>query len=221
MHPVRKLKAIAARLRFKNSKQYWERRYKNGGNSGKGSYGHLAEFKAKVINDFIKKHKISYVAELGCGDGNQLAQIKAPNYLGLDVSERAIDICKEKFGYDKTKSFYLHNKGTHFHYHDLALSLDVIFHLVEDDVFEEYMHYLLCLSNKYVIIYSSNTDKNDLIHAPHVKHRRFIEWIEKNRPEWKLQEVIKNKYPQESFADFYIYKLEGEPKTKWEWVAAR
>ena len=32
-----------------DSKKYWEKRYLKGGDSGDGSYGKLAEFKAKVI----------------------------------------------------------------------------------------------------------------------------------------------------------------------------
>ena len=41
---------------------------------------------------------------------------------------------------------------------DLSLSLDVIYHLVEDDVFEYYMRTLFEASNGYVIIYASDSD---------------------------------------------------------------
>jgi hypothetical protein len=34
---------------------YWEENYANGGNSGNGSYGVLAQFKGDVINQFINK----------------------------------------------------------------------------------------------------------------------------------------------------------------------
>ena len=56
-----------------NTLSYWENRYKNNGNSGAGSYGRLAEFKADVINNFIAENKITSVIEFGCGDGNQLS----------------------------------------------------------------------------------------------------------------------------------------------------
>lgn len=45
-------------------KTYWDNRYKNKVESGKGSgsgedsYGIYAEFKAKIINDFIKEYDI-------------------------------------------------------------------------------------------------------------------------------------------------------------------
>ena len=43
---------------------------------------------------------------------------------------------------------------------DLALSLDVVFHLVEDEVFAQYMQTLIQAGNRYVIIYASDTDDN-------------------------------------------------------------
>ena len=79
------------------SADYWENRYKSGGNSGAGSYGQLCEFKADVINTFVAKNNIMTVMEFGCGDGNQLSYSNYPEYVGYDVSETAIDICKKKF----------------------------------------------------------------------------------------------------------------------------
>ena len=43
-----------------NSSEFREDRYKNGGNSGQGSYNALAKFKASVINDFIENNKIQF-----------------------------------------------------------------------------------------------------------------------------------------------------------------
>ena len=37
-----------------NTKTYWTDRYKNGGNSGLGSYNELYVFKRDVINEIIK-----------------------------------------------------------------------------------------------------------------------------------------------------------------------
>ena len=97
---------------------------------------------------------------------------------------------------------------------DLSISLDVIFHLVEDDVFDLYMQNLFNSSNKYVCIYSSNIDMNDINSAPHVRNRKFTDWIDKYLSnKWKIKEYIPNKYPFDpkksdttSFADFYIYE---------------
>ena len=89
---------------FPGSAEYWEKRYASGGSSGKGSYGRLSEFKAEVINNFVSKHGVESVIEFGCGDGNQLKLAKYPAYVGLDVSEKAVALCKEKFNNDISKS---------------------------------------------------------------------------------------------------------------------
>lgn len=57
---------------FAGSKDYKIERYDGGGNSGVGSYHHLAEFKAEIINGFVAREGIKTGIEYGCGDGNQL-----------------------------------------------------------------------------------------------------------------------------------------------------
>lgn len=190
------------------SKKYWEKRYLNGGTSGPGSYGKLAEFKAQTINSFIKSNNISNIIEFGCGDGNQVQMISVKNYLGFDVSHQAINICNIKFKNDESKIFR-HINDYHLEKAQLTISLDVIFHLVEDHIYEKYMSLLFASSEKYVIIYSSNNNK--IVSSVHVKHRKFTDWIDKNILGFKLYEIIYNKYPyngddkNSSFSNFYIY----------------
>ena len=194
------------------SKIYWENRYKKGGNSGAGSYSNLAEFKAEIINEFVHNNSIELVIEWGMGDGNQLTLAKYKKYIGFDVSITAVNLCKKKFINDSTKNFiWSGEKGFKNNIKgDLALSLDVIYHLVEDDVFNSYMNQLLDSSKKYVIIYSCNFEK---FKAVHVRCRKFSDWIEKHKKDWKLIKYIKNKFPYRkgnethtSFSDFYIYE---------------
>lgn len=194
-----------------DSKKYWEKRYLNGSNSGPGSYGNLALFKAEVVNSIIKSKNIYSVLELGCGDGNQISLFEMPIYIGFDVSKTAIKICKAKYKDDISKEFKLmkYYRGEQA---DLVLSLDVIFHLVEDSVFEEYMQSLFSAARKYVLIYSSNSSENSCVEAKHVYHRKFTDWIYDNRKDWTLAEKIANKYPyngdfkESSFSDFYLYE---------------
>lgn len=196
---------------FKNSKSYWIERYQTGGNSGEGSYDKLSEFKAEILNQFVSKNKINRVIEIGCGDGNQLKLCNYPVYVGFDVSPDAIARCQELFAGDDSKTFKLMKeyKGKTA---DLTLSLDVIFHLTEDQIFNEYMHRLFDSSEKYVIIYSSNTAENSVTDGAHVKHRKFTDWVESFKPEWKLKKHIPNRYPIEenssigSPSDFFIYQ---------------
>src|SRR5580704_5652224 len=73
-------------LVFQSSDQYWNDRYRNGGNSGPGSYNRLAYFKAEVLNQFIRDRGVEKVIEFGCGDGAQLRLAEYPSYIGVDVS---------------------------------------------------------------------------------------------------------------------------------------
>lgn len=207
------------RIFFKNSNDYWNKRYDIGMNSGAGSYGRLAEFKAEVINAFLNKYGVQTAIELGCGDGNQLGLINYPQYLGLDVSRKAVQICIEAYGNDAAKDFLyydptLFKNDTSIIKSDLSLSLDVIYHLTEDSIYETYMQTLFKLASKYVIVYASNDPSlNQKLHTPkHIVHRRFTEWVEQNRPDFVLTETIANPFklekgndPDQSFADFFIF----------------
>jgi SAM-dependent methyltransferase len=191
-----------------SSAKYWDDRYRGGGNSGSGSYGKLAEFKAGVVNNFIEVHQIKSVIDFGCGDGNQLGLFKLPAYLGVDVSKEAIGRCSEKFKSDTPKEFLLvENPINCERVAELTLSLDVIFHLVEDRIYLAYMEALFNASQKFVIIYSSNFDK---FTATHEREREFTSYVQTAFPKWKLLEKIENpwpypKHPEGSLSDFYIY----------------
>ena len=202
---------------FKGSEKYWEERYHNQGNSGSGSYDHLAEFKAEFLNDFVKSNNIGSVIEFGCGDGNQLALSEYPKYVGLDVSPTAIRMCEDIFKNDSTKSFFLYNSLAYqdrlgIFKAELSLSLDVLFHLVEHDIFTSYLKHLFNASSMYVIIYASDYDQEDEPIYRHEHRRNFTRFVSMQFPDWKLKEVVRNKYPvvtygeKGSLSDFFVYE---------------
>lgn len=195
---------------FEGSEAYWEKRYQQGGHSGAGSYNNLAAFKADVLNAFVADHHIQSVIEFGSGDGNQLKLFQFPFYTGVDVSRIAIEKCQLEFANDSTKRFIHSSAYTHINA-DLSMSLDVIYHLVEDEIFDAYMRQLFESGERFVIIYSSNYE-DDGTYASHVKPRKFTDWVEKNTS-FRLLQLIPNAFPFDaekpdstSFADFYIYK---------------
>lgn len=194
---------FVAPLLFPGTKKYWEKRYTRGGNSGEGSYGKLAEYKAEIINNFVLEHSINSVIEFGCGDGNQLAYANYHNYFGYDISKTVISLCKERFKNNPNYEFAL-MEAYHGEKAELSLSLDVIYHLIEDELYEEYMQRLFNAAERFVIIYSSNYESETKF-TTHVKPHKFSNWISVNRPNWILIKHIPNKYKNLSFADFYIY----------------
>ncbi len=198
-----------------NSADYWESRYREGRNSGAGSYNRLARFKADVLNKFVAEHAIESVIEFGSGDGSQLRLTNYPQYIGVDVSKTAVASTRQLYAGDPTKSFIHSDELGPDHTAELSLSLDVIYHLVEVAVFDRYMAQLFDAATRYVIIYSSNENRPS--DSAHVRHRRFTDWIEHNRPEFRQIGFVKNPYPEDikdwdntSFADFYFFGREPD-----------
>jgi cyclopropane fatty-acyl-phospholipid synthase-like methyltransferase len=206
---MHQLALLRQRVRFRGSAWYWEQRYARGGTSGTGSYHAAAEAKAAFLNDFVHTRGARSVIEFGCGDGNQLSLADYPSYIGLDVSRAAAELCQRRFADDATKSFFLYD-GACFADRaglftaDLALSLDVIYHLTEDPVFETYMTHLFAAGAKYVMVYSTNGERRGT--APHVRHRYFTPWVEAHCPDWRLLEVTQGPRCGPDGPDFFAYE---------------
>jgi SAM-dependent methyltransferase len=202
--------AVALKRRFfKGSANYWEDRYSKGGTSGPGSYGRQAEWKAGIVNEWVAELGVTSIVDFGCGDGNQLSLADYPRYLGLDRSSTAVRKCIARFADDKTKSFLRYDpedladpagwlRG------DLALSQEVIFHLVEDEVFEDYMTRLFAGAERYVVICCNDTPYE--ARAAYERHRDFTKWIERHQPEWKLERRTDPPADVEVMSSFFLYQ---------------
>lgn len=184
---------------------YWETRYRGGGNSGDGSSGDLAQFKADYLNTFVQEQAISSVVEFGCGDGRQLALAEYPAYLGLDVSPAAVQLCEWAFSADPAKAFALLPVVPVPR--DLALSLDVIYHLYEDDVYQQHLAAVFAAASRFVVLYTTDADElGEEWTAPHVRHRPVVTDVAERFPAWRLLEHIENPYPGLGGSDFYAYE---------------
>ena len=206
---VRRVSLLRQRLAYGDSARFWERNYARGATSGSGSYGALAEGKSRFLNALVREREVSSVIEFGCGDGNQLSLADYPRYTGLDVSRSAIALCQRRFADDPAKSFFLYD-GTCFTDRagiftaDLALSLDVLYHLTEDAVFGTYLTHLFAAGRRLVVVYSTNEEIGGT--APHVRHRHFTPWIEANCPGWALTGVTRGPSAERARADFFVYE---------------
>lgn len=208
-------KRWVARRTFPGTLSYWERRYAAGGTSGPGSVGHLARFKADTLNQLVRDEGIASVVEFGCGDGAQLSLADYPRYVGLDVAPTAVRRCATRFVDDDTKSFFAYDpnafvdRGGVFSA-ELALSLDVIFHLVEDELFEAHLRHLFAAATRFVVIYGRDADDDATV--GYVRDRRFATWVAEHEPGWRLVRRIPNAYPfagdvsVESASEFFVYE---------------
>ena len=169
-------------LGFGGSGRYWERRYRLGGDSGHGSEGAAARYKAAVLNAFVEEHGIGSVIEFGCGDGRQLQLARYPGYVGVDVSRAAVGRCATLFAGEPGRTF-VHLDEYDGQRAQLSLSLDVLFHLVEDEVYVPYLDRLFAAGLEYVVVYSTTTE-----HPPrslrHVRHRDVVGDIARRFPQF-------------------------------------
>ena len=176
-----------------NVKDYWQQRYVSGGNSGVGSEGDEALVKASIINHWIQEFGIKTISELGSGDGNNLLLYNIPiSYTGFDISEKAIEICNEKTRKVRNSlKYYFTSELSKIDYDaDLCLSLDVWYHLVDEQVFADYCDLLFVKGNwRYIIIYSTDTDVQTTLAgvqlARHLKFRKVMDKV-KEFPQWEM-----------------------------------
>ncbi len=210
MQIFKKLQTSLRKWRYPGSFRYWERRYAKGGNSGAGSSGVLAAYKARVVNDFVQEHNIQSVLELGCGDGQQLLLAQYPLYIGVDIAPSAVAACKRIFSNDGSKQFGLYDP---FSFNpakcpaDMALSMEVIFHLTEEELYQLYMKHLFCCARRWVLVFSANIPDNTGGLFPHFKPRQFLEDVPAG---WLLRQRIPNPHGDISISEFFIFEKSGE-----------
>jgi SAM-dependent methyltransferase len=197
----------------RRSPDFWEAHYRARGTSGPGSRGDSAAFKAAETNRVVAANGIQSVVEFGCGDGYQLGLLSIPRYIGLDVSPRALSWCIQQYGPDFSKTFLRYDPSCwrdnlRLVHAEMALSMDVVFHLVEDEIFEKYMSDLFAASDRFVLIYSTN---ETLQENRFTRHRRFTDWVAYHAPDWRLIEQTNN--PDGSGAAFYLYAHDPEGAT--------
>lgn len=206
---ARRASLLRQRIGYAGSGCFWEENYAHGDTSGNGSYGVLADGKSRYLNELVRARGVRSVIEFGCGDGNQLSRAEYPSYIGLDVSRTAIGLCQRRFRGDPDKSFFLYEDSCFtdragIFTADLALSLDVVFHLTEDTVFETYLTHLFEAGRSLAVIYSTNIEMGGT--APHVRHRYFTPWVEANCPDWRLTGITPGPNTEQARADFFLYE---------------
>lgn len=179
---------------------YWEQRYASGGTSGAGSTGDAARHKADVINRLLLTEEIASVVDWGCGDG-VVAELIDPGvaYLGVDVAPTAVRWCVDRLS-DRGWAFLLDRPGVDVTARaELALSLDVMFHLVDDGDFDRYVTRLFASATRFVLIHSTAYDDEPV---GHMHHRAFLSHILRTQPGWDIVQA-----PADARTPgFYLYR---------------
>lgn len=195
-----------------NPAAYWERRYREGRDSGEGSRGDTGRAKAAFVNDVIVRYGVGSVIDWGCGDGQVLAHMTTDvTYMGVDVSQTVLTAVAAQNRRHRRRSF-MHadtinrafERDGHPRY-DLALSMDVLFHFPEDTDYQAYTDRLFGSSGGLVLIYATDYDGGRT--ARHVRRRHFTPDLAARFPAWRLIEEPPR--PDPEAAGFFLYRKEG------------
>jgi len=186
-------------------KDYWEKRYATGGNSGAGSYNEEAKVKAQFINEIIKKYKIDSIMEYGCGDGNNLMLYsKVRFYTGYDISPTSIELCRMNPNIRQTNHYFTSDLNKCDYNADMGMLLDILFHQVEDSDYNELLDLTFKIANhSFVLVYATNRDNNENS-APHVRHRKVKDDIAERYKEYEL--IYEDKCSISDEKLFLVYK---------------
>lgn len=139
-------------------KEFWNKRYAEGGISGRGSIGKYRNWKWGKIKEMIPD--LRDVLDVGCGDlkfwkhpiAREFVKRKGFTYLGIDSSDFIIDknkVFAPKFDFVCAPSHLdLGEKA------QVVFALDLLFHIMDDGNFEETLEQLCKASNQWIVIYS-------------------------------------------------------------------
>lgn len=159
--------------------KYWETRYQQGGTSGAGSYGDIADYKAAVINRLVQEGDVKTVVEFGCGDGNQLSLYNFPDYLGLDVAPSAVEKCREMYRDDPTKRFQTvaPQSTPDIGSFDMTMSIEVLMHVIDEADYLWSLDMLFQHSNNYVVIHAPLRELVTFAPGAHEKYREIFMYL--------------------------------------------
>ncbi len=174
-------------------------------NSGSGSRGELALFKASFINDFIKEKNIKSIIDFGCGDLYNASLFEVKEYLGIDIVDHQIPhkVLAKSFKTTVARFDEIKIKKNS----DLVICLDVLYHILKDELeyLKNTLEKIFQTSNKYIIIYAQDSldIKNNNMTPIHIYNSPWRQILE----EKNIKLIYKQeKCRQGTTAKFFIYE---------------
>lgn len=194
-----------------NSKEIWKNR---AANSGLGSRGARANYKADYISNFVKENKIDKIIDFGCGDLIVAKDIEVGNYVGVDIVDHKLPP-KEEI---KPNSFkVIVSSFDEFDENEtsqLVINLDMLYHILENEskYLEDTIETLYNASEEFIIIYAQDSFRSDIKWSGHMFNSPWRQILENN---YKV-ELVKQEdefefgSPIHSDAVFFVYRKTGE-----------
>jgi SAM-dependent methyltransferase len=134
----------------------WEDHYKSGGKSGDPSdYAKSREWKHTIIARYcdIKNNSI---IDIGCGDLQFWQGRRPAKYTGIDISPTIIAAHTEKY---PERTFICASSDETLNISaDMVMCFDMLWHIMDDNVYADTISNMKFYSKKYIIIYTWNSN---------------------------------------------------------------
>ena len=131
---------------------YWETRYSQGLDSGKGSGGEDRAWKWAIITKLVPK--MTSVVDVACGDLRFWeGRIGLEKYVGIDISKTIVEENRRKqpdcdFIWSPAERRIEGLKAP------VVLCMDLLFHIMDDDRFEAILENLCYYSSRHILIHT-------------------------------------------------------------------
>jgi SAM-dependent methyltransferase len=183
-----------------SEREFWERRYSSGLDSGPGSGGEEAAWKVEQVAAACKRKKVGSVLDLGCGDGRLgravVDRLPGASYLGIDQAPAALEQARKVAapGMEYAEGDLT---AADLPPADLVLCLDVLFHLESAERHAAAIASICRFFRRLAIVAAWNEGIVDLYRgefAPHTVYRPFVV----ADPSVKVEEIRLPMVPQKS-----------------------
>ncbi|MCK5332361.1 class I SAM-dependent methyltransferase [Candidatus Parcubacteria bacterium] len=193
-----------------NPKDFWERRLEKNFNLKGVGYAKLGEqynkwlYKARIrtLDQTIEKHNISCenkkILELGVGSGfyvNYWKKKKISEFIGIDITEKSVKELSSAYPEYKFIRADISSPDLPIkEKFDIITVFDVLFHVLDEDKFEQIIQNIKKISHeKSIILIMDSYLKHSYQESFHVKLRtlsRYIEVLKKNEMKIKVIKPI-------------------------------
>jgi len=150
---------------------YWDQRFKDKGDVGWGSQKNSKWYKQKkeAVATALKTGKVKRVLDICCGDCKFIAELPefqdgSIEYVGVEPTKAIYDQITKEFP-DKTflniTPSELIKTDMNNGQFDLIICYDFLFHIVEDDLYHDFLKWMFNRDNKCVIVSYDDVEKKD------------------------------------------------------------
>lgn len=202
-------------------KRFWNKKYREGGISGRGSLGIYRNWKWNKIRKIIGLDFTS-VTDVGCGDlrfwnhpyGTRVLKQRIFKYVGIDVSEEIIKQNQEghKDGFKRIypdmrflcSPAHLEISGIRA---QVIFCLDLLFHLMNDGEFELALENCCRYATQFLVIYTwcKNPFDGEVTDGKSQHYRHLSEYSHIfNRND--MEQIAEFKAPYDEFGKMYFFR---------------